>query len=58
MDPEGYRRGHEDALELCLYELSNASDLVDAKRRVQELLGLVKEDKLERLKEMLWMIRR
>ncbi len=57
MDSESYRRGHEDALELCLSELGQAQNLEDAKSRVTELLGLVKEDKIDRLKHMLHRIR-
>jgi len=53
MDRESYRRGQEDAVELCLYELSKARNLEDAKRRIQEILGLIKEDKIVRLRDML-----
>jgi len=56
VDKESYRRGQEDAFELCLSEIAKARDLRDAYKRIQEILGLVKEDKLERLKRMLWTI--
>lgn len=55
MSQESYRRGWEDAIELCLYELERAKSLEEAGQKIKELLGLVKEDKIERLKEMLWM---
>ena len=56
LDKESYRRGQEDAFELCLSEIAKARNLGDAYRRIQEILGLVKEDKLERLKRMLWTV--
>jgi predicted RNase H-like HicB family nuclease len=35
--------------------LERAKSLEEAGQKIKELLGLVKEDKIERLKEMLWM---
>ena len=58
VDKENYRRGFEDCGELCLVETNEAETLEEARKRVREILGLVKEDKLERLKRMLWMIGR
>lgn len=58
MDNESYRRGWEDALELCLSEIQKIKTLNEARIKARELLGLIKEDKIERLKEMLWMIGR
>lgn len=56
MDKESYKRGFEDCVELCLYEIQKAENLEEARKRIREFLGLVKEDKLERLKERLWVI--
>ena len=58
LDRESYGRGQEDAFELCLYELNRSKSLDEARRRIEEILGLVKEDKIERLRQMLWMIGR
>jgi len=58
LDGESYRRGFEDAVELCLSEISRAKSLEEAGRRVGDVLSLVKEDKLERLKQMLWLVER
>lgn len=58
MDKESYKRGFEDCTELGLYEMAKAKTLEEAKRRCEEILGLLKEDKLERLKEMLWIVGR
>jgi len=56
VDRESYRRGFEDAVELCLAELNDSNILEKAKKRLEEVLSLIKEDKIERLKRMLWMI--
>jgi len=58
VDRESYKRGFEDCVELCLSAISESGSLEEAKRRVEEILGLIKEDKIERLKRMLWMIGR
>ncbi len=56
MDRESYRRGFEDATEFCLDEVNDSRSLEEARHRIEEVLSLIKEDKLERLKQMLWMI--
>jgi len=58
VDRESYRRGFEDCAELCLSEVNESESLEEAKRRLQDVLSLIKEDKIERLKRMLWMIGR
>jgi hypothetical protein len=50
---ENFRLGVEAALELAIVELSEKSK-EEAKKILEDYLGLVKEDKLERLKESLW----
>lgn len=52
-----YRDGFEDAVELCLNEIQNA-DCADAILKIKEILELVKTDKIYRLKEMLWQIKK
>ena len=37
---------------------AEAESLEEARRRIMEVLSLIKEDKIERLKQMLWMIGR
>ena len=56
MERESYRRGMEDALELCFHEVNKAEKLEVARNSIKELLGLVKEDKLDWIRKMLWMI--
>mgnify|MGYP000097142048 CR=1 FL=1 len=56
MDKIEFNHAFEDAIELCLDVTSKAKNIEDAKQRIQEILSLVKEDKLERLKRALWMI--
>jgi hypothetical protein len=58
MDNESYRVGFEAALELCMAETSQSESRAGALAKMAEFLGLVKEDKIERLKEMLWNIKR
>ena len=58
LDRESYRRGFEDAAELCLSEINESKTLKEAKQRVETVLSLIKEDKLERLKQILWVIER
>jgi len=53
---DGYRRGFEDAVELCLASINETENLEDARERIQEYLSLIKEDKIERLKKSLWFI--
>ena len=56
MDSEGYKRGFEDSVELCLFEVSRAKSLEEARKRLEEIWNLIKEDKIERIKRMLWLI--
>ena len=53
-DTLAYNRGFEDALELCLADLEKTKTLEEAREKVRCYLGLVKENKLERLRKMLW----
>lgn len=48
-----YREGFEDSLELCLEEVGKSKGKQDAIQRIRYLLGLVKERKFDRIKEML-----
>jgi predicted RNase H-like HicB family nuclease len=57
MDNESYRVGFEAALELCITETAQADSKEKALAKMTEFLGLVKDDKMERLKEMLWMVK-
>jgi hypothetical protein len=58
MDNESYRVGFEAAIELCIAETMQSDSRERALAKMAEFLGLVKEDKVERLKEMLWNIKR
>jgi ribosome assembly protein YihI (activator of Der GTPase) len=58
MDNESYRVGFEAAIELCITETVEADSKEKALSKMYEFLGLVKDDKLERLKEMLWHIKK
>jgi hypothetical protein len=53
-----YREGFEDAVELCINEAAIAETKETAISRMQEFLELVKTDKIHRLKEMLWQIKK
>jgi len=48
-----YNDGFEDALELCLKEVTKAKVIDEAIRQIKYILGLVKEDKFDRIKKML-----
>jgi hypothetical protein len=48
-----YREGFEDSLELCLTEVKKSNSKKDAITRIRYLLGLVKEHKFDRLREMI-----
>ena len=48
-----YQEGFEDSLELCLTEVKNSNSKKDAIERIRYLLGLVKERKFDRLREMI-----
>lgn len=52
-----YRHGFEDALELCIAETANAESKEKATAKMEEYLGLAKEYKLERLREMIFSIK-
>jgi len=54
---EGYRRGFEDAIELCLASINETKSLEDVRKRIHEYLSLIKEEKIERLKQALWIIK-
>lgn len=58
MDNESYRIGFEAAIELCMAETLQSESKKKALAKMAEFLGLVKDDKVERLKEMLWNIKR
>jgi len=49
-----YEQGFEDAVELCIAETEEATDKVKAIERMRDILVLVKENKFERIKCMLW----
>jgi len=48
-----YQEGFEDSLELCLSEVKRSNSKKDAVHRIKYLLGLVKEHKFDRIKEIL-----
>lgn len=48
-----YQEGFEDSLELCLFEVKRSKNKRDAIERIRYLLGLVKERKFDRIKQML-----
>jgi hypothetical protein len=52
-DVTTYQEGFEDSLELCLTEVKNSNSKKDAIERIRYLLGLVKEHKFDRLREMI-----
>lgn len=58
LDSESYRVGFEAALELCIAELRRSASKEVALAKLFEFQCLVKDDKIERVKEMLWNIRR
>jgi hypothetical protein len=53
-----YRDGFEDAVELCINETAQAETKDKAISRMQEFIELVKHDKICRIKEMLWQIKK
>ena len=53
MDNESWRVGFEAALDLCIAETKKADNIENAIARMSEFLNDVKDDKIERLKEML-----
>ena len=48
-----YQEGFEDSLELCLAEVKRSNSKKDAVERIKYLLGLVKEHKFDRIKQIL-----
>jgi hypothetical protein len=48
-----YDNGFEDATELCLTEIEQAKTKIQAEKRLEYILSLVKESKLEKVKQML-----
>jgi hypothetical protein len=54
---KSYRVGFEAALELCITETAKAGSKEKALAKMTEFLGLVKDDKMERLREMLWKVK-
>lgn len=52
-----YQEGFEDSLELCLSEVKKSTSKKDAVHRIQYLLGLIKEHKLDRVKQMIGVLK-
>jgi hypothetical protein len=52
-----YQEGFEDSLELCLSEVKESSNKEDAVQRIRYILGLVKEHKFDRIKQILGAIK-
>jgi predicted RNase H-like HicB family nuclease len=48
-----YYRGFEDAVELCLHKVEQSKTIEDAKKSLQEILSLLKEQKLAQLEKNL-----
>jgi len=48
-----YQEGFEDSLELCFIEVKKSKTKKDALEKIQYFLGLVKEHKFDRIKEMI-----
>jgi len=53
----GYRDGFEDAIELCIAETEDSTDKEKALMKLTEMLALVKEDKFDKIKKMLGVLR-
>lgn len=51
-----YTQGFEDAVELCIAETEDAESKKKAVKKMNNILVLVKENKFERLKRMLWQV--
>jgi len=58
MNSESYKHGVEDSVELCLFKISKAKILRGREKLLKEIWSLIKEDKIERIKRMLWLIER
>ena len=52
-----YEEGFEDAIELCMDEAEKPPDKQYAVKRLEYILGLVKEHKFEKIKRMLGSLR-
>jgi len=52
-----YEEGFEDSLELCLSEVKESSNKKDVVQRIRYLLGLVKEHKFDRVKQIIGAIK-
>jgi len=52
-----YEEGFEDSLELCLSEVKDSNSKKDATQRIRYLLGLVKEHKFDRIKQIIGAIK-
>ena len=48
-----YYNGFEDATELCLKEIEQAKTKIQAEKRLEYILSLVKENKLNGIKQLL-----
>lgn len=57
MDSASYRVGFEAALDLCIAEVRQSETKEIALAKMFEFLNLVKDDKIDRVKEMLWNIK-
>ncbi|MDR2699258.1 MAG: hypothetical protein LBC12_00295 [Nitrososphaerota archaeon] len=51
MNEEEYNRGMEDALEICLNELGQTTNIEVTVKKITLLLGAVKASKFERIKK-------
>jgi hypothetical protein len=58
MDDASYRVGFEAALDLCIAEVRQSESKEVALAKLFEFRDLVKDDKIERVKEMLWNIKK
>ncbi len=58
LDNESWRVGFEAALDLCISEVEKAKSLEGAAVAISEFRRDVKDDKVERLKEMLAAVHR
>ena len=52
-----YQEGFEDSLELCLSEVKTSTSKKDAVQKIRYLLGLVKEHKFDRIKQIIGAIK-
>ena len=53
MGSSSYVRGFTDALEMVLLEIKRAKDLEDLRRRVELMLGLATEHKIDQIARQL-----